>query len=270
MISHHQHHNKQMASFAFFVRMAIGGLLLVGCLVITFSTPSKAPYHGKAAKKRNSLTKHRASSLERRDEVTATTTSSSTSSSAVSVEEVEKFANIDLSLPTFPTLQKELDRSEVVVLYFAAKWCKMSTPITSLIDTHIMSTLRDTAKLPANTKRPFSLIYVSSDMSKSQYKNYNQLRSWTKVPFQSPERKLLKRYFKVCAKREMEKLQIHREHELPFMVVLSGKTHKVVSKRGVEELKEHKENVTRHWLTLVRGNKDGGASSTSRGADASS
>jgi len=166
------------------------------------------------------------------------------------------FENIDLVLPKLPTLKSELEKSDVVVLYFAASWCKMSDPISAKIDRFLGPKLQEYQKITPSSshRRPLSLIYVSSDKSKLQFKDYTRNRFWKRVPFTSGlgERKLLKRYFKVCAKRELEELHMTREHEIPFFVVLDGKTHKTLSIRGIEALKLLGEGTLKYWGDLAK------------------
>lgn len=251
----HPNRPRTMSSCAF-VRMACDCLLVVACLMATFHIPIKSPIHARAAKKSFRAKYYANNKLPR-----GARYFNDSSTEGPAFARIEEYANIDLELPTFPTLQKELSRSEVVVLYFGAKWCKMSVPVTKLVDEQLMSTLRKFSELPGDKQRPLTLIYVSSDRSKSQFKSINHLRSWSKVPFQSPERKLLKRYFKVCAKQEMEKLAVERQYEIPFMVVLSGASHRVVSKNGVKELQEMGSGVIDYWRSSVLSRDNGAGAS---------
>ena len=180
------------------------------------------------------------------------------------------YENIDLVLPKFPTLQKALDRSDVVALYFGASWCKQSKTVTGLIDA-ILGPVIDTKQQNERAsqrqqqqqqqqqrrRRPLELVYVSSDANSKQMQSFLKRKHhslWSNVPYQSTaskERQGLKRYFKVCAKREMGPLKLERKHDIPFLVILDGKTHKIVSHTGVQDLKQQGMGVLQYWTSLL-------------------
>lgn len=164
-----------------------------------------------------------------------------------------------LPLSQFPSIQYALDHSDIVLLYFAASWCSMSTPITNLLDEKFGDILLppETAAHKASKlhgkqqRRPISLVYVSSDQSEAQMMQYAK-RHWIIVPFASEERASLKKHFQVAAKREMEELQMEqRLYEIPAIIIVSGESHNVVTTHGVEDLKEKGSEALIHWIKLL-------------------
>lgn len=168
-----------------------------------------------------------------------------------------------LPLSQFPSIQYALDHSDIVLLYFAASWCKMSTPITELLDEKFADILLPPVPNDATTttkkilnaiqkqRRPVSLVYVSSDETEEQMKNYAR-KHWSTVPFDTDERANLKRHFQVAAKREMEALEMEqRLYEIPAIIIVSGESHNVVTTHGVEDLKERGSEALIHWMKLL-------------------
>jgi hypothetical protein len=161
----------------------------------------------------------------------------------------------ELPLQDFPSLQYALRNSEITLLYFAASWCPMSTPVTDLLD----ELFRDVLLEPPEDDQPqdllqrqgLSLVYVSSDRYKEEMEDYIQ-SNWMAVPFDSEERAALKRRFKTCAKRELEDSGMEREHEIPTLIALSGTTHQVLTVNGVKDLGDYGLNAVDHWMELDR------------------
>ena len=171
----------------------------------------------------------------------------------------------NLPLSEFPSIQYALDHSDIVLLYFAASWCPMSTPITQLLDEKFGDILLpppdETASKTKNLKvlqntlnkqrRPISLVYVSSDETEAQMKEYAR-RHWITIPFATDERANLKKHFKVAAKREMGLLEMEsRLYEIPSIIIVSGESHNVVTTHGVQELKEKGSEALIHWIKLL-------------------
>lgn len=163
-----------------------------------------------------------------------------------------------LPLSEYPSIQYALDHSDVVLLYFAAAWCGMSTPITQLLDDKFGDILLPPedrgSKLTNRVRRPISLVYVSSDKSEEEMIKYTR-KNWIDVPFESQERTALKRHFKVCAKPEIPILNIDRMYEIPTIVVVSGASHNVLTMNGVGDLKEKGAEAMIHWIKLLHANK---------------
>jgi hypothetical protein len=162
----------------------------------------------------------------------------------------------NLPLSTFPSLRYALRNSDLVILYFAASWCRMSTPVTELLD----ETFQNVLLVPPDEERPqgdllhrhgLSLVYVSSDEDEEDMLNYLK-PNWMHVPFHSEEREALKRRFAVCARRELAELGMERKHEIPTAVILSGRTHNVLTFHGVKDVQEYGIEAVQHWADLER------------------
>ena len=159
----------------------------------------------------------------------------------------------DLPLQDFPSLQYALRNSEIALLYFAASWCPMSTPVTERID----EIFRDVLMEPPDEDSPrnllqrhgVSLVYVSSDRDEAEMEQYLK-PNWMTVPFHSEERAALKRRFATCARRELQTLGMERKHEIPTLIVLSGPTHQVLTFHGVKDVEEYGINAIDHWIEL--------------------
>ncbi|CAB9517593.1 nucleoredoxin-like [Seminavis robusta] len=164
-----------------------------------------------------------------------------------------------LPLSDYPSIQYALENSDIVLLYFAASWCPMSTPITKLLDEKFGDILlhpegtddESTRSINNQRRRPISLVYVSSDESEVKMKAYSR-KNWIDVPFQSEERTTLKKHFKVAAKREMEVLNMpSRLYEIPAIIVVSGESHNVLTTHGVDDLREKGSEALIHWIKLL-------------------
>jgi Thioredoxin-like len=136
---------------------------------------------------------------------------------------------------------------QLMALYFAASWCKMSTKPTQLLDElfreHLLSSKNAT----------LVLIYVSSDMTEDSFQAY--LRpGWQAIPFHnSLERSRVQRYFRTCAKRELKELGIlpgERLHEIPHLYILSTRTGTVLSSDGLTDVRQYGAKVLAYWQEL--------------------
>lgn len=162
----------------------------------------------------------------------------------------------DLPLQDFPSLQYALRNSDIALLYFAAAWCPMSTPVTNKLDEIFRDVLleppsEDSSPRNLLQRQGVSLVYVSSDRSSQEMQDYLK-PSWMYVPFDSEEREALKRRFATCARRELDELGMERKHEIPTLIVLSGPTHNVLTFHGVKDVEEYGLNAIDHWLELER------------------
>lgn len=160
----------------------------------------------------------------------------------------------NLPLQSFPSLQYALSNSEITLLYFAASWCPMSTPVTEKIDEVFQDVLLDPPgedDSPRNLvqRHGVSLVYVSSDRTEEEMQEYIKPK-WMVVPFESEEREALKRRFATCARRELQELGMERKHEIPTLIVLSGPTHSVLTFHGIKDMEEYGINAIDHWLEL--------------------
>ena len=148
-------------------------------------------------------------------------------------------------LDAFPTLSRQLQTTEIVALYFAASWCPMSTPVTNQLDELFRDELDDSS---------FAILYVSSDKDAASFESYPK-PGWHTVPFESAdddERAGLKRHFRTCAKREMERLGVgRRDGEIPRLIVLDGGRQRVLTGNGVRDVRERGAAALDHWRRLA-------------------
>jgi hypothetical protein len=166
--------------------------------------------------------------------------------------EAEYEFEIKLPYSQFTSLEYPLKHSRLVGLYFAASWCPMSTQPTNELDEYFGDTLLPPPSddlSPPIQRVPLSIVYVSSDGSEDELLKY-QRANWISVPFDSDERTGLKKEFSVCAKRELEVLQMERKFEIPTLIILDSETHGILSTNGVEDLKEYGSKALDHWVEL--------------------
>jgi len=117
------------------------------------------------------------------------------------LKDLGRFHNRRLPVDKFPFLKSVLDGAEMVGLYFAASWCPMSTPVTSMISGDMMPEAIGAATKALETvgansgKSPIDIVYVSSDETAEQMDAYidSEWTNWKSVPFDSDERTELKR-----------------------------------------------------------------------------
>jgi hypothetical protein len=149
---------------------------------------------------------------------------------STNLETYPKLSSLPFS--QFPTLRKALEEADMVGLYFAASWCGMSSKPTKWLGEIFGDLLiREPTK--------FAIVYVSSDEDESSLKSYVKPH-WRVVPFSSQERVALKRYFSVCARRELDVLNMmERKYEIPSLFLFDGLSHTLFSKHGVTDLEEH-------------------------------
>ena len=154
----------------------------------------------------------------------------------------------------FTHLTFALEHSKLVLLYFAASWCPMSTPVSVQLDEVFGSS--DLVLGPEDnssedgTGKTLSIVYVSSDSDQEEYDSYLAGRNWLSVPFSSGQRNDLKRHFATCAYRELEDLGMHREREIPAIIVLDGSSQGVLTTTGVDDLERLGTGAIDHWLGL--------------------
>lgn len=175
----------------------------------------------------------------------------------------------------FPSLEYPFVHSEVVGLYFAASWCPQSTPVTNLIDEQFRDITiqpphdfrdKDTnssievgvgdeqIKTEPPVRNGFSIVYVSSDLNEHTMIEYSK-PNWFVVPYSNyvNERQHLKKFYKTCARREMTELNIlHREREIPSLIILSGETRHVLTYNGIQDIQDYSVQAVDHWLELNR------------------
>lgn len=172
----------------------------------------------------------------------------------------------ELPLAKFKDLAFALQHSEIIALYFASSWCGESAPITKLLDESFDHHNRDSILLtrrqqqqqetnvPLNERALLSIVYISSDKTEQEMMDYTR-DYWIDIPWKSLDRNNLKQHFRTFAKKHEnfdELRHIERNHEIPTIIVLDGKSQEVITTEGVKELKEHGSDTLYHWLTMQR------------------
>ena len=155
-----------------------------------------------------------------------------------------------LPLLQFETVNNALENANIVALYFAASWCPMSTPVTKLLEEYYSSVpnLLYTSG-QALQKNELAIVHVSSDRSQSDMEAYLK-PGWIAVPFESPERNALKKHFSVCAKSELQDLDMERKFEIPTLIILDGETHGIITTNGVHDLEAEGAKALDRWIVL--------------------
>jgi hypothetical protein len=130
-------------------------------------------------------------------------------------------------------------------IYFAAAWCPDSTEATNKL-----------AEVASENKDRITIVYCSSDYTKTQMTEYTP-DSFQTVPFDNEdERADIKRYFGACGAKEVEKLNMtpaQREHGLPTLIVLDRETEKVLTTGGAEDVVKDPKIAVDCWMGLVLG-----------------
>lgn len=147
----------------------------------------------------------------------------------------------------FPSLAQPLSSSAPLLgLYFAASWCPDCTEVTPAVNKIYES------QASGDTKT-LDLVYVASDSTADQMKNYVP-SSWLAIPFdQVEERSNLKRHFGACAGKETEALGVDRKFGIPTLIILESSTGRVISTSGVEDVMGPNggEQVLDRWKAML-------------------
>jgi hypothetical protein len=151
-------------------------------------------------------------------------------------------------LDKFSELQYALEHSTLVLLYFAASWCPMSTPISDALDEAFGK--GDMLLTRNGNKKTLSIVYVSSDETLEEYEEYTRKRHWLPIPFDSPERNELKRHFATCAHRELKELLFDRKHEIPTGIVIDSRTQGIITTNGADDVEGMGAGALEHWLKM--------------------
>ena len=151
-------------------------------------------------------------------------------------------------LDQFSELKYALEHSKIVLLYFAASWCTMSTPISDALDEAFGK--GDVLLTRNGKKKNLSIVYISSDETLEEYKEYTRKRHWLPIPFDSPEKNEIKRHFATCAQKELDELQFDRKHELPTGIVIDSRTQGIITTNGADDVDEMGAGALEHWLKM--------------------
>mmetsp|Transcript_15316 Transcript_15316/g.20193 ORF Transcript_15316/g.20193 Transcript_15316/m.20193 type:complete len:157 (-) Transcript_15316:430-900(-) len=130
----------------------------------------------------------------------------------------------------FPSLSGPLSSSAPLLgLYFAASWCPDCTEVTPAVHKIYESQ-------GESNKKVLDLVYVASDSTADQMKNYVPSQ-WDVIPFdQVEERSNLKRHFGACAGKETQALGVDRKYGIPTLIILDSSTGRVITTSGVEDV----------------------------------
>ena len=130
-------------------------------------------------------------------------------------------------------------------LYFAASWCPDVQAATPAVE-----------EFAAANKHFITIVYVASDSTKEEMKNYLP-SCMAAVPFENKdERANLKRHYGACAGKERESLGMmpeERNFGIPTLIVLDQTTGKVVTSEGVDDIvKSNGESVIEKWKAMIK------------------
>ena len=116
-------------------------------------------------------------------------------------------------------------------MYFASSWC----PDCVASKPYVSAVFKD----QADGEKLFDLVYVSSDNDSDQMKREMEV-GWDAVAFEEvEERSNLKKYFGVCAHKEMGELGITSEQRkggIPTLILLEKRTCKVLSADAIPDV----------------------------------
>jgi len=167
-----------------------------------------------------------------------------------------------LQLASYASLQHALSNAEIILLYFAASWCPMSTPITDQLkqtfpDSHdgvLKPVGREFASSSKRKKAEIAIVYVSSDINEIEAQKYGN-SNWIRIPFNSLEGTELKRHFKTCSANEAKPLNVNRRHGIPNIIVIDSRTHDVISNSGIKDLANFSGGSISHWREMMDSKK---------------
>jgi nucleoredoxin len=158
-------------------------------------------------------------------------------------EESDKFLNASELTERFPSLPLQGD-APLFGLYFAASWCPDCTAATAAVGTFASA-----------HKKDLQVVYISSDSSEPQMKEYVP-SSLLAVPFDCEEERAdLKRHFGACASKERETLGMtpaQRKFGIPTLIILGRATGRVVTSGGVEAIMESDgQSIVGKWKSIL-------------------
>uniref|UniRef100_A0A7S4A8V4 Thioredoxin-like fold domain-containing protein n=1 Tax=Pseudo-nitzschia australis TaxID=44445 RepID=A0A7S4A8V4_9STRA len=136
----------------------------------------------------------------------------------------------------------------IIALYYAASWCPdcvASKPYVS----EIFKTQADGEKL-------FDLVYISSDNDSDQMKGEME-EGWDCIEFEKQDdRSDLKKFFGVCAHKEMKALGITSEQRkggIPTLVLINKANSGVLSSDAIPDIMGDRkvDDPLAHWRSLL-------------------
>lgn len=145
----------------------------------------------------------------------------------------------------FPSLPLENSSVPFLGLYFGASWCPDVQKATPAVE-----------KFCSEHKDDVHVVYVASDSTEEQMKDFVPSCMST-VPFDNKEeRASLKRHFGTCAGKEREELGMtteDRKYGIPTLVILDTTTGNTVTMDGVEDIVNGSgDSVVEKWKALLK------------------
>jgi thiol-disulfide isomerase/thioredoxin len=165
----------------------------------------------------------------------------------------------------YPTLQTIASSTTacMIGLYFCSSWCPdciAATPIVEKViinsnDIRFDDNANNNIVNETNKNKWIDIIYISSDVTEDQMKQYKP-NTFLEIPFHlTNERKQLKQYFQTCAMKEMNDCQmISRQHGIPTLILVNPTTGHVYTENGMDVIEKYHHNTTllqNEWKSLL-------------------
>jgi nucleoredoxin len=149
----------------------------------------------------------------------------------------------------------ELKATPILALYFSSAWCDDSQASHE----HVANAFQAQYQHRDSSSQPlWDLVYVSSDTSAEEMAS-NLKPGWHYIPFDDEElRSNVKRYFGICAKREMEILGIAAEQRkggIPSLILIDLLSQRVLHEDAIPDVMGDTklEDPLSHWTSLLAG-----------------
>jgi len=162
----------------------------------------------------------------------------------------------------FPSLAEPFARAPIVGLYFCASWCDDCWKATPIVEKVISNqTCDDNHESDSDDTCVVEVVYVSSDATAEDMAAYRP-RVFSEIPFENElERANLKRHFGVCAKKEMDALDMSdsdRKHGTPTFILLESSTGRILTEYGVSNCMKggSAQDVLAGWRRMVLDQED--------------
>lgn len=158
------------------------------------------------------------------------------------------------TLHNFTSLSDIYPHTELIALYFGASWCPSCRAFTNVLDdafTLDTSAGKDRifSRSDSKGKKDLAIVHVSSDTTEEEMKAFLR-QNWIAVPYEHPDRVSLKRFFRVCAEKEQSELGIHRQYEIPSLIIIDSVTQSLVTPNGVHDVQSYGVDAIEMWLKL--------------------
>jgi nucleoredoxin len=155
--------------------------------------------------------------------------------------------------------------SPILALYFSSAWCDDSQAshqhVANVFQAqyHQQDYRRQQSPSLSSSSSSSSLldlVYVSSDTSSEELTG-NLEAGWHYIPFDEEDlRSTVKRYFGICAKKEMETLEIvaeHRKGGIPTLILIDLPSQRVLHEDAIPHIMGDTklEDPLSHWASLL-------------------